>query len=95
MTIEEERGSIDVLLSTPQSRLRLLLEKIAALIVALIVIGLLIGLLAVAGQREDRYRCCRSGTSSLNMRLLAIFTLCLALFECTLSSCLSGEANPG
>src|SRR2546422_166251 len=46
---EEERGSIDVLLSTPVSRLRLLLEKLGALLVAMLLIGLLIGLFAMAG----------------------------------------------
>ncbi len=46
----EERGVIDILLSTPRSRARYLGEGIAALVVALTVIGLLIGLGAMAGE---------------------------------------------
>src|SRR5579859_1774640 len=38
---EEERGSMEVLLTTPRSRMRLLLSKLSALLIALIVIGLL------------------------------------------------------
>ncbi|HEU5228259.1 MAG TPA: ABC transporter permease subunit, partial [Ktedonobacteraceae bacterium] len=44
---EEERGALDLLLSTPRSRMRLLIEKVVALIVALLIIGLLIGLGAI------------------------------------------------
>jgi ABC-2 type transport system permease protein len=42
---EEERGSMDVLLSLPESRLQVALQKLAALWTALILIGLIIGLL--------------------------------------------------
>ena len=49
---EEERGSLDVLLSLPRPRLRVALEKLAALWTALLAMGLLIGLLAFAGGRK-------------------------------------------
>jgi len=46
---EEERGSLDVLLSLPRGRGRVALEKLAAMWTALLGMGLLIGLLAFAG----------------------------------------------
>ncbi|MBA3825653.1 MAG: ABC transporter permease subunit [Ktedonobacterales bacterium] len=46
---EEERGSLDVLLSVPQGRGRVALEKLAALWMALLGMGLIIGLLSAAG----------------------------------------------
>ena len=46
---EEDRGSMDVLLSLPQRRLNVALEKLAAMWTALLVMGVLIGLLAFAG----------------------------------------------
>ncbi len=49
---EEERGSLDVLLSLPRPRLRVALEKLAAMWTALLAMGLLIGLLAFAGGRK-------------------------------------------
>ena len=45
---EEERGTMDVLLATSQSRARLLLEKVGALAIALLVIALLFALGVVA-----------------------------------------------
>ena len=45
---EEERGSMDVLLSLPRGRARVALEKLAAMWVALLLMGLLIGLLTFA-----------------------------------------------
>jgi ABC-2 type transport system permease protein len=47
---EEERGSLDVLLSTPRSRARLLAEKLAALMIALLLVALLLSLGVLAGQ---------------------------------------------
>src|SRR6266496_287134 len=47
---EEERGTMDVLLGTPQPRTRLLLEKIGALVLALLLIAVLFALGAVAGE---------------------------------------------
>src|SRR5438876_2120485 len=46
---EEERGSMDVLLSMPRGRGRVALEKLAAIWTALLGMGLLIGLLTYAG----------------------------------------------
>ncbi len=45
---EEERGSMDVLLSLPRGRARVALEKLAAMWMALLLMGLLIGLLTFA-----------------------------------------------
>jgi ABC-2 type transport system permease protein len=49
---EEERGSIDVLLSAPRPRIRVALEKLAAMWIALLAMGLLIGLLAFGGGQK-------------------------------------------
>ncbi|HKB34674.1 MAG TPA: ABC transporter permease subunit [Candidatus Dormibacteraeota bacterium] len=46
---EEDRGSMDVLLSLPRPRLNVALEKLAAMWTALFMMGFLIGLLAFAG----------------------------------------------
>ncbi|HXN01815.1 MAG TPA: ABC transporter permease subunit [Candidatus Dormibacteraeota bacterium] len=46
---EEERGSLDVLLSVPRPRLRVALEKLAGMWTALLAMGLLIGLVAFGG----------------------------------------------
>jgi ABC-2 type transport system permease protein len=50
---EEERGSLDVLLAAPRSRLRVALEKLAAMWVALLAMGLLIALLTFAGGAKE------------------------------------------
>ncbi len=49
---EEERGSLDVLLSLPRGRVRVALEKLAAVWTALLGMGLLIGLLTFAGGKS-------------------------------------------
>ncbi len=49
---EEERSSLDVLLSVPRPRLRVALEKLAAMWTALLAMGLLIGLVAFGGGRQ-------------------------------------------
>ena len=49
---EEERGSLDVLLSLPRGRGRVALEKLAAIWTALLLMGLLIGLLTFAGGKR-------------------------------------------
>ena len=49
---EEDRGSLDVLLSLPRPRLRVALEKLAAMWTALLAMGLLIGLVAFAGGKK-------------------------------------------
>ena len=46
---EEEGGVLDVLLSAPRSRLRVALEKLAAVGTALLLIALIVGLLTYAG----------------------------------------------
>src|SRR5579884_2680981 len=46
---EEERGSMDMLLSLPQRRAQVALQKLAAAWTALLLIGLLIGLITYAG----------------------------------------------
>jgi ABC-2 type transport system permease protein len=46
---EEDRGSMDMLLSLPRTRMRVVLEKVAAMWTALLLMALLIGLLAFAG----------------------------------------------
>ncbi len=78
---EEERGSMDVLLATPQSRMRLLLSKLSALLIALILIGLLfaLGLLAGQARLEGHADVVRALLAGLNVSLLAFFFGCLAL----------------
>ena len=49
---EEEVGTLDVLLSLPRPRLRVALEKLAAMWAALLAMGLLIGLIVFAGGRQ-------------------------------------------
>ncbi|HEV3231165.1 MAG TPA: ABC transporter permease subunit [Candidatus Dormibacteraeota bacterium] len=46
---EEERGTLDMLLSLPLSRLRAALEKLVAMWTALLAMGLVVGLLTFAG----------------------------------------------
>jgi ABC-2 type transport system permease protein len=52
---EEESGQLDMLLSVPRSRARVLVEKLGALFVALLIIGVLIGLFAYLGVANSRY----------------------------------------
>ena len=49
---EEDRGSLDVLLSVPRTRTRVAVEKLAAMWTALLAMGVIIGLLAFAGSRK-------------------------------------------
>src|ERR1700682_3899017 len=49
---EEDRGSLDVLLSLPHPRLAVALEKLAAMWTALLAMGLLIGLMVFAGGQK-------------------------------------------
>jgi ABC-2 type transport system permease protein len=78
---EEERGTMDVLLATPEPRARLLLEKVGALFLAMLVIALLFALGVVAGEARlgghaDFVRALLAG---LNLSLLAFFFGMLAL----------------
>jgi len=68
---EEERSSLEVLLSTPRSRLRVLLEKIAALITALVLMALLITTGGVVGEVSAH------STVDLTGMLLAVLNLAL------------------
>ncbi|GCE05495.1 ABC transporter permease subunit [Dictyobacter aurantiacus] len=78
---EEERASIELLLATSTSRLRLLLEKGSALVIALLIIGLLIGLGAIAGLASAGlgFDTGRALLAGLNVSLLAFFYASLAL----------------
>src|SRR2546423_4099030 len=49
---DEETGTLDVLLSVPRPRLRVALEKLAAMWTALLAMGLLIGLIIFAGGQQ-------------------------------------------
>src|SRR3984893_10816339 len=51
---EEDRGSLDALLSLPRSKVRVAVEKLAAMWTALLAMALLIGLVAFAGGRTFR-----------------------------------------
>ncbi|MGH2388165.1 MAG: ABC transporter permease subunit, partial [Chloroflexota bacterium] len=78
---EEERHSLDLLLATPCSRLRVLVEKSAALVVALAVIGILIGLGALAGEAKAGVQVAAGGAllAGLNVSLAALVFAMLAL----------------
>lgn len=78
---EEERGSLDLLLATPQSHGRVLIEKILAFVLAMVLIGLMIGLGTIAGEASaketvDVWRALGAG---LQMSLIAFFFGALAL----------------
>jgi ABC-2 type transport system permease protein len=78
---EEERGTMDVLLGTPQARTRLLLEKIGALVLALLLIAVLFALGAVAGEARIEQHADLVGAllAGLNLSLLAFFFGMVAL----------------
>ena len=87
---EEERGTMDVLLATSQSRARLLLEKVGALFLALLVIALIYALGVVAGEAGlggGHVDFVRAGLSGLNLSLLAFFfgTVALLISQFTAS----------
>ncbi|HLI05650.1 MAG TPA: ABC transporter permease subunit [Ktedonobacteraceae bacterium] len=78
---EEERGSMDVLLATPEPRTRLLLEKVGALFLALLVIAVLFALGIVGGEASLRIHIDFVGAllAGLNLGLLAFFFGMVAL----------------
>jgi ABC-2 type transport system permease protein len=78
---EEERRSLDILLATPCSRVRLLLEKTTALVAALVMIGILIGLGALAGESKAGAPVDAGGAllAGLNVSLAALVFAMLAL----------------
>ena len=79
---EEERGTMDVLLATSQSRARLLLEKVGALAIVLLVIAVLYALGVVAGEAAlggGHVDFVRALLAGLNLSLLAFFFGMVAL----------------
>jgi ABC-2 type transport system permease protein len=78
---EEERGTMDVVLATPQSRVRVILEKLIALAIALLVISLLMALGIIAGEHQanEQVNAVRAFLTSLNVGLLTFFFAMLAL----------------
>ncbi|HLX59382.1 MAG TPA: ABC transporter permease subunit [Ktedonobacteraceae bacterium] len=93
---EEERGTMDVLLATPQPRARLLLEKISALCIALIVIAVLFALGAVAGEARlagGHIDFVRALLTGLNLSLLAFFFSMVALLLSQLTASRSAAAG--
>ncbi len=68
---EEERGSMDALLSLPLTRTRVAVEKLAAMWTALLAMGLIIGLLAYAGSA--------TGNAGIGLGATLVFGLNLAL----------------
>ncbi len=79
---EEERGTMDVLLATSQSRARLLLEKVGALVLALLVIAVLFALGIVAGEAAlggGHVDFVGALLAGLNLSLLAFFFGMVAL----------------
>lgn len=78
---EEERGTLDLVLATPNTRVRVILEKLAALIIALLAIAILFALGTIAGEPSagapvDFARALAAG---LNLSLLAFFFGMVAL----------------
>jgi ABC-2 type transport system permease protein len=79
---EEERGTMDVLLATSQTRTRLLLEKVGALFLALLVIAVLYAVGVVAGEAAlggGHVAAGRALLAGLNLVLLAFFFGMVAL----------------
>jgi ABC-2 type transport system permease protein len=78
---EEERGSFDVLLSLPRGRIRIVLEKMAAVWTALLLMAVLIGLLtfAGAGYAKADFGLSESLLFGLNLALISGFFGSLAL----------------
>jgi ABC-2 type transport system permease protein len=70
---EEERGSMDVLLSLPRSRFRVAVEKLAAMWTGLLLMALLIGLLALLGVKKANVDIQPDGTFlfGINLALIA------------------------
>jgi ABC-2 type transport system permease protein len=78
---EEEHSTIDVLLAMPQSRVRLLLEKMGALVIALLLIAVLFALGVVAGEASlgGHVDVIRALLAGLNLSGLAFFFGMLSL----------------
>lgn len=78
---EEERGSMDVLLSLPRSRVRIAVEKLAAMWTALLLMALIIGLLAFAGAKKGNVDIPPAGAFlfAINLALIAAVFGAIAL----------------
>lgn len=78
---EEERGTLDLVLATPLSRVRVIVEKLAALVIALLVIAVLFALGTIAGEPSAGAHVdfVRALVTGLNLSLLAFFFGTLAL----------------
>jgi ABC-2 type transport system permease protein len=78
---EEERGTLDIVLSTPQSRLAVLMQKVLALTVAMGVIAVIISLWIMAGMASANVTVdpAKALLASLNAGILALFFGLLAL----------------
>lgn len=79
---EEERGSLDVLLSAPRGRVRVSLEKLAALWTALLAFGVVVGLLAYGGGAKLNGEVTLGATLAfgLNLALICAVFGSIALF---------------
>lgn len=79
---EEERGSLDVLLSAPRGRVRVALEKLAALWTALLAFGVVVGLLAYGGGAKLNGEITLGATLAfgLNLALISAVFGSIALF---------------
>ena len=78
---EEDRGSLDVLMSMPRGRWRVAAEKIAAMWTALFLMAVLIGVVGIAGARKAGGDTSLGDTMlfGLNLALIAAFFGSLAL----------------
>ncbi len=78
---EEERGSIDVLVSVPRSRVRVAIEKVAAMWTALVLMAVIVGLVGLAGAAKTASDVTIASTLgyALNLALIAAFFGALSL----------------
>ncbi|GAC1541971.1 MAG: hypothetical protein NVS2B7_14890 [Herpetosiphon sp.] len=78
---EEERGTLDILLATPCSRRRIILEKLLALAVAVLCVALLIAVGIMIGEplAHIEVNAGRALLTGLNLGLLAFFFAMVAL----------------
>jgi len=91
---EEERGMLDVLLATPQPRVRLLLEKILALALALLMFAVIFALGIMLGEAKlHDIGFERALLTGLNLSLLAFFFGMVALLISQFTSSRSAAAG--
>jgi len=81
---EEERGSMDVLLSYPLGRVRLLLEKLIGVAVSILLICLILAGFAMLGQ-ASAHEAVDYGRALGAMLNVGLFELCVLLVACLLS----------